>query len=348
MYKNLIVLLSLVSYIQVFGQVKIKLAQKNGVYTIPCSVNGKALDFYFDTGASDVSLSLDEARDLFSKGLLLPADIIGKNRYQTASGQIEVGFTVLITLIEIGDIKLLNVPALITLAPNAPLLLGQSALSKLGKFEFDYSNLTLTITGPKKFDFLKFNQLNQNVQKNYYVYKNSTLFSDDVPKDEKITKWISKIETPIFKEPYSNTKVYTFKANETFTTLSSEVHIYKMPIARITKIVADDFPDCKSDKFHVGDLVYFLLPDWEGRFNVIFQNKETYVNCSFDEDKMELTERAYEGCNNVEGKILNNKSEFILWVKVKTKTGIIGWLRNPFVSDFAGYTAEYFEPAPKN
>ncbi len=100
-------------------------------------------------------------------------------------GQIEVGFTVLITLIEIGDIKLLNVPALITLAPNAPLLLGQSALSKLGKFEFDYSNLTLTITGPKKFDFLKFNQLNQNVQKNYYVYKNSTLFSEDVSKDKK-------------------------------------------------------------------------------------------------------------------------------------------------------------------
>ncbi|WP_462254527.1 retropepsin-like aspartic protease family protein [Ferruginibacter sp.] len=318
------------------------------MYTILCKVNGKALDFYFDTGASDVSLSLDEARDLFSKGLLLPSDIIGENHYQTASGQIQVGVTVLITLIEIGDIKLLNVPALVTLTPNAPLLLGQSALNKLGKFEFDYSNLTLTITGPKKFDFLKFNKLNQNVQKNYYNYKNSTLFSEDIPKDEKITKWISKLETPIYKEPYSNTKVYTIKSNEPFTAINSEVHIYKMPIARITKIVADDFPECNSDKFRVGDLVYFLLPDWEGRFNVIYQNKETYINCSFDEEKMELSERAYEGCNNVEGKILSNKSEFILWVKVKTKNGIIGWLRNPFASDLAGYTAEYFEPAIKN
>jgi len=348
MYKKIFALFFLFTYIQAVGQVKIKLTQKHSVYTIPCKVNGKDLDFYFDTGASDVSLSLDEARDLFNKGLLLPSDIIGKNHYQTASGQIEVGVTVLITLIEIGDIKLLNVPASITLTPNAPLLLGQSALSKLGRFEFDYSNLTLTITGPKQFDFLKFNKLNQNVQKSYYVYKNSTLFSEDVSKDEKVTKWVSKLETPVYKQPYSNTKVYTLKKNEAFTALNSEVHIYKMPIARITKIVADDFPECKSEKFRVGDLVYFLLPDWEGRFNVIYQNKETYVNCSFEEEKMELGERAYEGCNNVEGKILNSKSEFILWVKVKIKNGITGWLRNSFVSDFAGYTAEYFAPATKN
>ena len=35
--------------------------EKSGIYTIPCEVNGLKLRFVFDTGASDVHLSLVEA-----------------------------------------------------------------------------------------------------------------------------------------------------------------------------------------------------------------------------------------------------------------------------------------------
>ena len=101
-------------------------------------------------------------------------------------------------------------------------------------------------------------------------------------------------------------------------------------------------------KFKIGDLVYFLSFGYEGNFDVIYNNKETFVNCTFYEEKMELGERAYEGCNNVEGKILNSKSEYIVWVKVKALNGTTGWLKNPSQSDFAGYSAEYFEPVTKN
>lgn len=47
--------------------------------------------------------------------------------------------------IEISGLVLYNVNASIINNDNAPLLLGQSALSKLGKIQIDYNNSTLTI-----------------------------------------------------------------------------------------------------------------------------------------------------------------------------------------------------------
>lgn len=44
-----------------FGQTVIKMQRKGGVSVVPCTVNGLSLSFIFDTGASDVSLSLTEA-----------------------------------------------------------------------------------------------------------------------------------------------------------------------------------------------------------------------------------------------------------------------------------------------
>ena len=43
------------------AQIHIEMREENGVYTAPCKVNGLQLRFIFDTGASDVSISLTEA-----------------------------------------------------------------------------------------------------------------------------------------------------------------------------------------------------------------------------------------------------------------------------------------------
>ncbi len=123
----------------------IKMEKINGVFLMPCKVNGLSLKFIFDTGASDVSISLTEALFMLKNGHLNETDLIGTEYYQIANGDIQEGTKITLKEIEIGKTKLYNVKASIVHSLSAPLLLGQTALSKLGKIEFDYANNTLTI-----------------------------------------------------------------------------------------------------------------------------------------------------------------------------------------------------------
>ena len=123
--------------------------QSSNVYTIPCKVNGLALNFIFDTGASSVSISKSEALFMLKNGYLSINDILENQQFQTASGDIQIGTRIIIKRIEIGGLILRNVEASVVHNENAPLLLGQSALSKLGKIEIDYNNSTLTIINEK-------------------------------------------------------------------------------------------------------------------------------------------------------------------------------------------------------
>ena len=114
-------------------------------YLIACKVNGLPLNFIFDTGASSVTLSRKEAVFMLKNGYLSTNDIIGQTSYQTADGDISIGTTIKLKKIEISGLVLYNIEASIINNDNAPLLLGQSALSKLGKIQIDYNNSTLTI-----------------------------------------------------------------------------------------------------------------------------------------------------------------------------------------------------------
>lgn len=114
-------------------------------YEISCKVNGLPLNFIFDTGASSVTLSRRQAIYMLRNGYLSQSDIIGSNAYQTASGDIAIGTVIKLRRIEINGLVLNNVEASIINSDSAPLLLGQSALSRLGKIQIDYKNSTLTI-----------------------------------------------------------------------------------------------------------------------------------------------------------------------------------------------------------
>lgn len=128
-----------------FSQEIIKMESMNGVFIMPCIVNGLPLKFYFDTGASDVSISLTEAVFMLKNGYLLKEDIIGTEYYQFANGNIEEGTKIVIREIRIGKFTLNNIKASVNHNLDAPLLLGQSALSQLGKIQIDYNQNTLTI-----------------------------------------------------------------------------------------------------------------------------------------------------------------------------------------------------------
>lgn len=103
------------------------------------------MDFVFDTGASSVSISITEAFFLMKNGYLSEADIKEKEYYRIANGDIMEGTKINIKSIEIGGIELTNVEASVSHSMTAPLLLGQSALEKLGVIQFNPNQHTLTI-----------------------------------------------------------------------------------------------------------------------------------------------------------------------------------------------------------
>jgi clan AA aspartic protease (TIGR02281 family) len=123
----------------------IKMEKSGGVYLIPCKVNGLPLKFIFDTGASDVSISLTEALFMLKNGYLKESDIKGTVYYSIANGEIAEGTKVNIQKIEVGKQTLLDVEASIVHSTEAPLLFGQSAMERFGKFTMDYSKLNLSI-----------------------------------------------------------------------------------------------------------------------------------------------------------------------------------------------------------
>lgn len=118
---------------------------KGGTFTIDCMVNGLKLNFIFDTGASNVSISLTEALFMLKNGYLSKNDLKGTEYYSIANGDIQEGTVLNIRELEFGGQKLRNVKASVIKELSAPLLLGQSAISQLGKIMIDYQNSTLTI-----------------------------------------------------------------------------------------------------------------------------------------------------------------------------------------------------------
>lgn len=122
--------------------VKMKFA--NGIYYVPCVINGTNMDFIFDTGASDVVMSLTEALFLYKQGKLSEEDIMGNVAFQIADGSIGEGTIINLKTVTIGDKTLHNVKATVISNMDAPLLLGQSALSRFGKLSIDYSRKEIT------------------------------------------------------------------------------------------------------------------------------------------------------------------------------------------------------------
>lgn len=124
---------------------EIPFTKENGTCYVKCKINGLPLKFTFDTGAADVSLSMVEANFMMKNGYLNKGDIIGKGYYSDATGTISEGTIVNIRKVEFGDLSLDNVRASIVKNQKAPLLLGQTVLSRAGKIEIDNEKNVLNV-----------------------------------------------------------------------------------------------------------------------------------------------------------------------------------------------------------
>ncbi len=129
---------------------EIPFTKESGVCKVKCAINGLPLHFIFDTGAADVSISSVEATFMAKNDFLSSSDIIGKQNYQTADGNITEGTIINLKDVKLGSLHLNNIKASVVRNQAAPLLLGQSVLSKLGKIEIDNTKKVLRITHKQK------------------------------------------------------------------------------------------------------------------------------------------------------------------------------------------------------
>lgn len=116
----------------------VKMTPRGGIYEIPIEINGVGMNIIFDTGASSISISETEVLFLIKHGELEEDDVLGEINFQDATGGISQGTLINLKQVKIGNKILENIEASVVHNLDAPLLLGQSALSKFGKVTIDY------------------------------------------------------------------------------------------------------------------------------------------------------------------------------------------------------------------
>ncbi|MDE5662591.1 MAG: tetratricopeptide repeat protein [Muribaculaceae bacterium] len=126
--------------------IEVPFTKESGITKVKCTINGLPLHFVFDTGASDVTISMVEANFMLKNDYIQPGDIVGATRYMDANGNVSEGTVINLRNVNFGGLELENVRASVVRNQKAPLLLGQSVLGRLGKIEIDNPGMKLVIT----------------------------------------------------------------------------------------------------------------------------------------------------------------------------------------------------------
>ena len=137
----LLLTFSIICEIGCYSQSVIQLEKDGGVFKVPCVVNGLKLKLIFDTGASNVCISQSVALMMLENDYLSANDIKGTAQSQVADGRIVNHTKINLKKIQIGDKTLTNVEAVVVHGQTAPLLLGQSALKRLGRYSISGDKL---------------------------------------------------------------------------------------------------------------------------------------------------------------------------------------------------------------
>jgi len=122
-----------------------QLTKSNGVFYIPCKIVGEPVQGVFDTGASDVLITADLVGRLLMDSLIDDRDILGSQHLMIADGTVQEGWVVNLPHVELAGRMVLNVRATVTKAIGAPILIGNSVLSRLGPFTIDYNRDILVL-----------------------------------------------------------------------------------------------------------------------------------------------------------------------------------------------------------
>ena len=95
-------------YASLSCQTIIKMEENNGIYKIPCLVNGARMKFIFDTGATSVSMSSQMANYLLENDYISKEDIISSGKSSIADGTIIDHVIINLRDVEISGLHLSN------------------------------------------------------------------------------------------------------------------------------------------------------------------------------------------------------------------------------------------------
>ena len=281
-------LMGLLFSLALFSQTTIKMQREGGVSTIPCKVNGLNLSFIFDTGAADVSISQTEALFMLKNRYLSHEDLVGNPNYSNANGELTEGTMINLKEIEFAGLKLRNLRARVTKNLNAPLLLGQSAIAKLGAVQFDLANNTLTILNSRSdYDFGA-EQYKSNVANPKQV---SQVQNAAIPKDAPVN-----VKMTDFKNNVLNNEIVVFKSkanNKEYEGLTDSTGKFstRLPAGDIYEIYVLGFKD--STSYNVLNIpatignAYYKKPF---EVNIQHQAAKSFVltDCNFETGKADL------------------------------------------------------------
>lgn len=122
--------------------------------------NGLTRTFIFDTGASGVSISSSVFAAMQNNGLVTSSDIIGSTNVVIANGSVVAAKIIRLRSLALESFVVHNVEAFVMPDPHAPLLIGQTIVSKFGKVSIDYDNNVIILE--KKNVIASDNDLNIN------------------------------------------------------------------------------------------------------------------------------------------------------------------------------------------
>ena len=143
MKRLVLLLIAFFSIVFANAKVTIEMEKDGGIYKVPCIVNGLRMKFIFDTGAANVCISESMANYMLENEYLNKNDILGVGKSSVADGRIVDHVRINLSCLEIGGLQLHDVEAVVITGQSAPLLLGQSAISKMGEVSISGNKLII-------------------------------------------------------------------------------------------------------------------------------------------------------------------------------------------------------------
>jgi clan AA aspartic protease (TIGR02281 family) len=125
----------------------IPLRQRGGVFEVMATLNSEVKVFFVvDSGASDVTIPESVVGLLIDNGSLTKADVLGSREYKFANGETSSGKIVRLRTLDLNGHILKDVRAVVLPGNSVPVLLGQSALGRLGSWSINTKTKMLEVT----------------------------------------------------------------------------------------------------------------------------------------------------------------------------------------------------------